>query len=279
MHWDYRDRLRQTDLGGAGTAHYVYDAAGRRVRKVWEKSANRLEERIYLGGFEIHRRRQGVERFERETLHVMDDQRRIAMVETRTLDTAGDDPAPQRLIRYQFGNHLGSVSLELDDQAQIISYEEYTPYGSSSYQAVRSQTETPKRYRYTGMERDEENGLSCHSLRYYMPWVGRWASCDPIGLDGGHNLYLYCHNNSIRFSDPEGTDPPLDAVTQVEVRGGVVTTTETIVREGLHSRLVTTFNLATMARTQRLFRRDDYMNPAWTDAIDTAISRMEHADS
>ena len=44
----------------------------------------------------------------------------------------------QQLIRYQFGNHLGSASLELDDQAQIISYEEYTPYGSTSYQAVRS---------------------------------------------------------------------------------------------------------------------------------------------
>ena len=48
---------------------------------------------------------------------------------------------PAQLIRYQFGNHLGSASLELDDQAQIISYEEYHPYGSTSYQAVRSQTE------------------------------------------------------------------------------------------------------------------------------------------
>ena len=80
-------------------------------------------------------------------------------------------PPPSRLtsslIRYQFGNHLGSASLELDDQAQIISYEEYTPYGSTSYQAVRSQTVTPERYRYTGKERDEENGLYYHGARYY----------------------------------------------------------------------------------------------------------------
>ena len=89
----------------------------------------------------------------------MDDKQRIALVETRTLDTAGNDPAPAQLIRYQFGNHLGSASLELDERAQIISYEEYTPYGSTTYQAVRSQTETPKRYRYTGKERDEETGL------------------------------------------------------------------------------------------------------------------------
>ena len=140
MHWDYRDQLRQTDLGGGGTAYYVYDAAGQRVRKVWEKAPGLIEERIYLGGFEIFRRHGGpigadTATLERETLHVMDDKQRIALVETRTLDTAGNDPAPRQLIRYQFGNHLGSASLELDDQAQIISYEEYAPYGSTTYQA------------------------------------------------------------------------------------------------------------------------------------------------
>ena len=71
--------------------------------------------------------------------------------------------------------------LELDDKAKIISYEEYTPYGSTSYQAVRSQTETPKRYRYTGKERDEESGLYYHGARYYAPWFGRWMSVSPTG--------------------------------------------------------------------------------------------------
>ena len=117
---------------------YVYDAGGQRVRKVTERqngSASRTE-RIYLGGFEIYREFDGDGNdvtLERETLHIMDDKQRIALVETRT---QGDDGSPPQLIRYQFGNHLGSASLELDDQAQIISYEEYHPYGSTSYQAV-----------------------------------------------------------------------------------------------------------------------------------------------
>ncbi|TPW12917.1 MAG: YD repeat-containing protein, partial [Halothiobacillaceae bacterium] len=119
----------------------------------------------------------------------------------------GDDPAPPQLTRYQFGNHLGSASLELDDQAQIISYEEYTPYGSTSYQAVRSQTETPKRYRYTGKERDEESGLYYHGARYYAPWLGRWVSCDPKGIIDGTNLYRYSRNNSLRYTDPDGQMP------------------------------------------------------------------------
>jgi RHS repeat-associated protein len=212
IHWDYKDQLRQSDLGGGGTAFYVYDASGQRVRKVWKKAPGLTEERIYLGGFEIFRKHGGsidanTATLERETLHVMDDKQRIALVETRTLDTAGHDQAPARLIRYQFGNHLGSASLELDQQPQIISYEEYAPYGSSTYQAVRSQTEVPKRYRYTGVERDEESGLEYHSARYYLPWLGRWISADPVGLDGGINLYEYCRSNPLRWIDLEGKDP------------------------------------------------------------------------
>jgi RHS repeat-associated protein len=210
MHWDYKDQLRQTDLGGGGTAFYVYDASGQRVRKVWEKNnGNLIEERIYFGGFEIFRKHGGAigantATLERETLHVMDDKRRIALVETRTLDTAGDDQAPRQMIRYQFGNHLGSASLELDEQAQIISYEEYAPYGSSTYQAVRSQTETAKRYRYTGKERDEEAGFYYHGARYYAPWLGRWTACDPAGEEEGPNLYQCCFGNPTGFVDPDG---------------------------------------------------------------------------
>ncbi|WP_213539891.1 SpvB/TcaC N-terminal domain-containing protein [Nitrosospira sp. NRS527] len=213
MHWDYKEQLRQTNLGGGGTAFYVYDASGQRVRKVWEKAPGLSEERIYLGGFEIYRKYEGniagsiganTATLERETLHVMDDKQRIALVETRTFDTPGDDPAPRQLIRYQFGNHLGSACLELDEQAQIISYEEYAPYGSSTYQAVRSQTETAKRYRYTGKERDEESGLYYYGARYYAVWIGRWATCDPKGLAAGINVYRYCSDKPIDRVDPDG---------------------------------------------------------------------------
>ncbi|MEX0959536.1 MAG: SpvB/TcaC N-terminal domain-containing protein [Burkholderiales bacterium] len=206
MHWDHKDQLRQSDLRGGGTAWYVYDASGQRVRKVWEKAPGLIEERIYLGGCEIFRRHRGLigannATLERETLHVMDDKQRIALVETRTLDAAGHDQAPRQLIRYQLGNHLGSTSLELDDQAEIISYEEFTPWGSSIFQAVRSQTETAKRYRFTGKERDEESGLYYHGARYYASWLARWSSYDPIYLEGGLNLYMYANNNPIGFVD------------------------------------------------------------------------------
>jgi len=215
MSWDFNDELSATtgmvkndnpppDKVPA-TAYYVYDAGGQRVRKVTERqNGSRKAERIYLGGFEIYRKFNGNGndiQLERETLHIMDDKQRIALVETRT---QGNDPAPQQLVRYQFDNHLGSASLELDDQAKIISYEEYYPYGSTSYQAVRSQTETPKRYRYTGKERDEESGFYYHGVRYYAPWLGRWTAADPGGMVDGPNLYAFVRANPVRFLDPTG---------------------------------------------------------------------------
>src|SRR5437764_5276562 len=221
LHWNYKDQLRRSELGGGGTAYYVYDSSGQRVRKVWEKAPGTIEERIYLGGFEIFRKHGGsiganTATLERETLHVMDDKQRIALVETRTIDAAGNDQAPRQLIRYQFGNHLGSASLELDDQGQIISYEEYSPYGSSTYLAVRSQTDTAKRYRYTGKERDEESGLSYHGARYYAPWLGRWTSSDPIGLGDGLNLFAYGNCNPARFTDQTGTQSDETDLTAIQ---------------------------------------------------------------
>ncbi|MEK8029255.1 SpvB/TcaC N-terminal domain-containing protein [Ideonella sp. DXS29W] len=209
MDWDFHDRLRRVDLGGGGTGYYVYDASGQRVRKVVEKNGgNLIEERITLGGFEVFRRRgaAGEVSLERQTLHVMDDQRRIALIETRTVGSEIEVPA--QLTRYQLTNHLGSASLEADADGQIITYEEYYPYGGTSYQAGRSATEVSlKRYRYTGMERDEETGLSYHSARYYAPWLGRWVSCDPIGVNGGTNLYGYSGSDPIGMTDVGGHSP------------------------------------------------------------------------
>jgi len=215
LRWDQNNRLHATsrqaaqDGGVPGTTYYVYDAAGQRVRKVTEHAATsgrtpaRKSERIYLGTFEIYREygTGTAVTLERETLHVFDDKHRVALVETRT---AGEDPGPDQLIRYQLANHLDSSVLELDQYAQVITYEEYFPYGSTSYQAVRSRTETPKRYRYTGKERDTETGLSYHGARYYAPWLARWTSCDPVGLTDGTNLYAYVRGNPIRLSDPTG---------------------------------------------------------------------------
>src|SRR5262249_15607088 len=215
MQWDFKDQLQASarqvvNEGTPETTYYVSDAAGQRMRKITERqNGTRRNERIYLGGFEVYREYGGDGTgvsLERESLHVMDDKQRIVLAETRT---QGDDGLPARLLRYQLGNHLGSASLEVDDAGQLISYEEYHPYGSTSYQAGRSAAEVGlKRYRYSGMERDEETGFSYHGARYYAVWLGRWTTADPIGIKGGINCYEYADSSPCNRVDREGLDPP-----------------------------------------------------------------------
>ena len=209
MTWDSEDRLHEVNLGGGGKAYYIYDAAGQRVRKIIEsQNGTRRKERIYLSGFELYREYgsdgQTVS-LERESIHVMDDQRRIVLVETQTVEDGNAINAPIPLQRYQLGNHLGSASLELDEFGDLISYEEYHPYGTTSFQAGRSAAEVSlKCYRYTAKERDEESGLNYHGARYYAPWLARWTSADPAGMVDGTNLFGYCGNNPVCRFDSTG---------------------------------------------------------------------------
>jgi len=212
MQWDHHEQLVMTcrEVGNPVSAektYYVYDSQGQRVRKVTENSVGaKKHERVYLGGVEVYRKYDAsgtAVTLERETLHVMDDKQCIAMVERRTKGTEGE----ARLIRYQLNNHLGTACIELDQDSKVISYEEYFPYGATSYQAVRAGLDTnPKRYRFTGKERDEENGLYYHGARYYASWLGRWASCDPMTLVDGPNLYEFSLCNPVVFRDPNGKE-------------------------------------------------------------------------
>lgn len=212
MRWDFKDQLcasaqQVVHNGTPETTYYVYDASGQRVRKVTESQAGaRQSERLYLGGYELYREySSGTVSLERQTLHIVDDTQRIALVETAVAPVVG---APR--IRYQLGNHLGSASVELDGDGALIGYEEYHPYGTSAFQAGRSATEVSlKRYRYTGKERDDETGFSYHGARYYAPWLGRWASADPAGMVDGVNLYAYAQLNPVKLRDMTGnTDTP-----------------------------------------------------------------------
>ncbi|MGH1347191.1 MAG: SpvB/TcaC N-terminal domain-containing protein [Nannocystales bacterium] len=212
MVYDVSDRMSYVDLGGGGSAHYAYDEAGERVRKVWSKgSGGHVAERIYVGGFEVYRERvSGRIELERETVHVTDDAQRVAMVERKTRDGGADVPGAVGRVRYQLSNHLGSVGLELSSGGEVLSYEEYLPFGGTAYRATRSGgaedfvRESPRRYRYNGKERDEESGLYYHGARYYACWLGRWCAADPAGLVDGTSLFVYVQNRPVSLVDKTG---------------------------------------------------------------------------
>jgi RHS repeat-associated protein len=51
---------------------------------------------------------------------------------------------------------------------------------------------------------DGETGLVYYGQRYYSPGMGRWVSRDPIGEEGGRNIYTFTLNNPLLLVDAVG---------------------------------------------------------------------------
>ena len=219
LRWDHRDMIRFIDLGGGGQVWYQYDSDKQRTRKFIQRTGSTREERVYLGGLERFRRWTKTNNVETvveeiETLHMFDGQQRVLMVDD--VNPSDVTPRPwndgrtvdkQTLVRYQYSNHLGSVSAELDQEAAVISYEECHPYGTSAFRAMNTGLRSPtRRYRFSGLERDEENEFNyCHA-RYQSPVLGRWLSADPNQSVDRQSDYAFVANNPIAHKERDGRD-------------------------------------------------------------------------
>ena len=62
------------------------------------------------------------------------------------------------------------------------------------------------RYRFQCREWSAATGLTNFRARWYDAVTGRWLSKDPIGLNGGLNLYAFCGNDPINYCDFEGLE-------------------------------------------------------------------------
>ncbi len=162
--WNHTDQMKafRTQTDGAEPsvhAHYLYDAAGQRVKKLVRKQGGQVEVTHYIDGvFEHHRWGSGAQAGENNHVHVMDDKQRIALVRFGTAHP--DDRGPA--VQFHLGDHLGSSNVVVDSGGALVNREEFTPYGETSFGSFAR-----KRYRFTGKERDEESGLNYHGARYF----------------------------------------------------------------------------------------------------------------
>ena len=100
------------------------------------------------------------------------------------------------------GNVVGLV--DATSGAWTAQYE-YGPFGELIRATGPMAASNP--FRFSTKYTDDESGLLYYGMRYYNPTIGRWISRDPIGEDGGLNLYGFVGNDPISSIDPIGLDP------------------------------------------------------------------------
>lgn len=205
LEWNSRNQLDSVVLvkregSSDDIERYSYDSSGQRVRKVktTHTAAMTLTGEVrYLPGLEIRTRHN-------EHLEVITLQAGRCSVRYLHWTKGRPSKIATNQLRYSLDDHLGSSSLELDDQADLISQESYLPYGGTAWVASRSAVEADYRtIRYSGKERDA-SGLYYYGHRYYAPWLQRWISPDPAGAVDGLNLYCMVGNNPMRYVDHQG---------------------------------------------------------------------------
>ncbi len=204
--WNLRNQLQsitsvQRDDGLSDQEVYVYDGQGQRARKVraLQTRARTVVAQVrYLPGLEL--RSDSGTGEERQVIVVAAGLNSVRVIHW-------DSPPPSGVndqCRYDFSDHLGSVGLELAEDARVISREVFYPFGATAWhQACEASYRT---VRYTGKERDA-TGLYDYGFRYYIPWLQRWLNPDPAGAVDGPNRYRAMRNNPLFYLDPDGLDP------------------------------------------------------------------------
>jgi RHS repeat-associated protein len=96
----------------------------------------------------------------------------------------------------------GNISEYLDQTGNVSTHLEYGPFGET----LRATGTFPSiaSFRFSTKYTDTETDLFYYGLRYYSPFTGRWPVRDPIGEEGGVNLYNFIANNPANGSDVLG---------------------------------------------------------------------------
>ncbi len=110
-------------------------------------------------------------------------------------------------LYYMYNNH-GDVTALIDAENDTIS----GTYYYDSFGNIADSTGTPNNsITYAGYQYDKETGLFYVGSRYYNPEIGRFINADDTSIlqatQGqllSHNLFAYCLNNPVMYSDPSG---------------------------------------------------------------------------
>ncbi|MCP3889396.1 MAG: hypothetical protein GY702_11070 [Desulfobulbaceae bacterium] len=102
---------------------------------------------------------------------------------------------------FYHNDHLGTPQKLTAVNGAVVWSALYTAFGEAQ---VIPASSVENCLRFAGQYYDDESGLHYNYFRFYDPMIGRYLKADPIGLDGGINLYAYVQCNPLSWGDPWG---------------------------------------------------------------------------
>ena len=208
--YDLHDQLVKAEIfkkdGGKETWSYTYDALGRRIGKGRLKN-----EEVSETSFPHDLSRNDLEnqtRFVWDGSHLLQEihsDGRYTHIYTdpssyeplaQVRDWTTEDGENQQQTHYFHCDQIGIPREMTDKDGNLLWFGNYTGWGrlkeetqvtDSAYQPFRLQNQYA----------DRETGLHYNFFRYYEPDAGRFVNQDPIGLNGGENLYQFAKNTQI----------------------------------------------------------------------------------
>ncbi len=198
--WNRLTELR--DAASNLVAEYQYDAKNRRIRKVmadetyydyYHDTGVRILEIRRNGDTDPLKQYIWSQRY----LH-------SPVLRFRDADTDGQDIQ----IHYYLADANYNVTALADAAGEVIERYVYTPYGQRTL--FNADYNSPAVYdndiAFTGYRLDIESGLYYAPYRYQHPVLGLFVTRDPLGYQDGMNLYGYCGNRPVDYTDAFGQE-------------------------------------------------------------------------
>jgi RHS repeat-associated protein len=214
----------QINFGGLGNIYYLYDATGKKLRKIVNNNTANVET-TYLDGFQY---KNGIIQFfptaegYANRLNNKYENEGYTQIPKEALDTFS--------YVYNYTDHLGNIRLSYSvdpstNVLKIVEENHYYPFGlkhnnyNSSRMLFAKEVVNERlrplppymamsyNYKYNGKEYQDELGLNLYDFggRLYDPALGRWMNIDPLASDySSFTPYSYAINNPIYFLDPDG---------------------------------------------------------------------------
>ena len=191
LEWERGRQLKQY-----GSVSFTYDAGG--VRQ--SKTANGVTTSYFTEGNRVHKE----ERSDGKTLIYAYDESGIASI------------TYNGTLYFVQKNFQGDIVALVDRDGTVVAKYVYDAWGNTNVYDASGTLNTSSSFigninpfRYRGYYYDAETGLYYLQTRYYDPQAGRFLNADSVDyiapdLIGGLNLYAYCNNNPVMYSDPEG---------------------------------------------------------------------------